>query len=145
MLAEKRLVAEHCEGLTPGQDVFPLSATRHWPGYIARQGMRGCLQRHFAHLGVYLFRLLFLRAVAEDLVRRRTWFGFAPTDIGQMSFERIILDENGSAVDNETERAIVAIKSINGTLRNAEAPGGIFDGYQIWLRTLRAVRVQDAC
>jgi len=66
-------------------------------------------------------------------------------DIGQIGFERIVLDENGSAVDNETERAIVAIESINGTLRNAEAPGGVLDRDQIWFRALRVVRVQDAC
>jgi hypothetical protein len=89
--------------------------------------------------------LLFLRAVAEDLVRRRTKFSFAPTDIGQIGFERIILDKDGSAVDNETERAIVAVESINGTLRHAEAPGGVFDRDQIWLRALRVVRVLDAC
>jgi hypothetical protein len=89
--------------------------------------------------------LFFLRAVTGGLVRGRTRLSLGPTDIGQIGFERPILDEDGPAVDDETEGAIVAVEPINGTLRNAEAPGGVFDRDQIWLRALRVVRVLDAC
>ena len=131
--------------MTSGPDVFPLSAARCWPGCVAGQDMRGYLQLYFPHLGVCSFRLLFLRAVTGDFVRRRTRFNLGPADIGQIGFERRILDEDGPAVDNETERAIVTVEPINGTLRNAETPGGVFDRDQIWLRALRFVRVLDAC
>jgi hypothetical protein len=89
--------------------------------------------------------LLFLRAVKGNVVGCQLGFSSIPSGIGQEGFERGIFDEDATAIDYEAERAIVPVDPIHGSSRSAETPGGVFDGDQIWLRTVRGDPVPDAC
>jgi hypothetical protein len=80
--------------------------------------------------------LLFLRAVKGNVVGCQLGFSSVPSGIGQEGFERSTLDEDATAIDYESERAIIPVESINDTLRHSETPGGVFDGDQTWLRTV---------